>query len=50
MEDNPDQAQDGMQTKTQSGDLGSFSDEEYDHIFLNLADQSQAQGMDMSTG
>lgn len=51
-EDNSDQAQaqDGTQTKTQSWDFGSFGDEEYDHIFLNLEDQSQTQGMDMSTG
>ena len=50
MESNQDQSQDGMQTQTRSGDFGSFSDEEYDHLFLDLAGQSQGQGMDMSTG
>ena len=44
--------QDQMQENTPGNRLresGSFSDDEYDHLFMGLADQGRGQdGMDMS--
>jgi hypothetical protein len=41
---------DGTQRQTQTGDFGSFSDDEYDHLFMDLVEGQGHEGMDMSGG
>ncbi|RMJ20872.1 hypothetical protein PHISP_08256 [Aspergillus sp. HF37] len=40
----------GTQRQTQTGDFGSFSDDEYDHLFMDLVEGQGHEGMDTSGG